>query len=186
MKLDDKLKHLYEMIENTVECVFKKKEERNSKRIIPKHIKKLLSKKKKLSDKIMAAKSLVKLNKLKDEFSIIEKQLNDSYESHRKKHEMDVIDKIETDPGAFYRFARSKSTLKHDIGPLRDKYEKLKTKRSEMSEILADQYQSICTEPRESLNDTTFLQSLHSESTDLGLSDIVIDYEKVDRALRKL
>ena len=86
----------------------------------------------------MDAKSLVKLKKLKDEFSIIEKQVNDSYESHRLKHEMEVIDKIESDPGAFYRFARSKSTLKHDIGPLRDENDKLKTKRSEMSDILAD------------------------------------------------
>ena len=85
-----------------------------------------------------------------------------------------MIEKLDTDPGCFYRFARSKSTLKQDIGPLRDKYEKLIIKKSEILEILVDQYLSICTEPRESLTDQTFLQSLYVEESQENLSDIVI------------
>ena len=68
-----------------------------------------------------------------------------------------MIEKLESDPGSFYRFAKSKSTLKHNIGPLRDQYDKLRMKKRKISEILADQYLSICTEPRESLRDPVFL-----------------------------
>ena len=47
----------------------------------------------------------------KDEFIKLEEGLKISYERYRYKCELEVIEKLDEDPGAFYRYARKKSVI---------------------------------------------------------------------------
>ena len=91
---------------------------------------------------------------------------------------------MDEDPGVFYRYARSKSLTKHDIGPLRDKQNKIRTSQVNIAEILADQYASICTTPFQNLNDPKFLEILNEEPDSTTLDDIYIDREYIRKCLR--
>ena len=80
-----------------------------------------MNKKKKISNKILRTECIVKLNKLKDEFNEMEETLKESYERQKYKKECEVISNLKDNPKAFYKFARTKSIVQSDVGPLKDK-----------------------------------------------------------------
>ena len=87
------------------------------------------------------------MKKYKDEYVKLEDNLKISYERFRYECENKVIDQLDTDPSALYRYARKKSVISSNIGPLRDKNNTLHYDKKMISEILADQYSGMCTQP---------------------------------------
>ena len=53
----------------------------------------------------------------------IEDAITLEWETKIKTVEEDMVDKLESDPGLFYRYAQSKSMVQSDIIPLRHKCE---------------------------------------------------------------
>ena len=97
----------------------------------------------------MIEKSLKKLNSDKTE---IESAIKNSILNDRRKKEDAVLEKIKTNPKAFYTFAKQNSKVKCRIGPLKDSEGRLSTDPQEMSDILQDQYKNVFSNPDEKTN----------------------------------
>ena len=124
-------------MECSIDYVFQNSEKKEYKQKVPKNVKNKFGKKKKLSQKILNCRSKSKISKLRTEFCQLEDELKMSYGEFRMEKELKVINSLDQDPGAFYRFAKSKSVIKSAIGPLKDVKGELKTDKKSISEILA-------------------------------------------------
>ena len=62
-----------------------------------------------------------------------------------------MIENIKNYPKEFYRWERKKSTVKSEIGPLKNEKNKSISGEKEMSEILSSQYQSMFSQPSEDI-----------------------------------
>ena len=87
---------------------------------------------------------LVKLNKRR---SSIEIEIRDSIKEEKLKKEKDVIEKIKSNPRAFYSYTKKISKTITSIGPLIDVNKKLQSDPSIMSNILQQQYQKAFSKP---------------------------------------
>ena len=63
------------------------------------------------------------------------------------------MENIKENPKAFYRYARKKSAVKTPVGPLLDKNGDIISDVEKMTNILADQYQSVFSDPKENISD---------------------------------
>ena len=125
--------------------------------MIPPERRKLLKQKRRLNSKINCLK-YTNSNKSKDQ---IEKELN-KYNAEKEKietelkysiieeqlrKEVEILDKIKTNPKAFYSFAKRKMKVKSRIGPLKDKEGKLHSDPKNMADILQQQYKRVFSDP---------------------------------------
>ena len=97
------------------ENLLNKKNSRKQK--VPKYVKKLYTKKSKISKKILKTKCKDKVKKLRMELEIIEGKLKVKKEEKIKKEESYVIEEIKSNPKAFFRYAKRKRVIKSNIGP---------------------------------------------------------------------
>ena len=81
----------------------------------------------------MKTKSVEKLTDLRTQLSDIEQKIIEIYEKYRQKTEGEIIECLDTEPGIFYRYARSKSLVKHEVGGLKDKHGIIKTSDKEIA-----------------------------------------------------
>ena len=88
LDMDQKLKHLHDILQEGIAKVFRKKDFKKSQRKIPRAIKKMFTQKKKLSDKILKSKSPSKINMWRAEFVDLENRINASYMDYRNKEEL--------------------------------------------------------------------------------------------------
>ena len=63
------------------------------------------------------------------------------------------------------------------IGSIRDKYKELKEKKGDITEILADQYSDICSQPRTDPND---------DMENINFENITMNREMVIKAIKEL
>ena len=126
----------------------------NHKLYIPPKRRSLLKIKKRLNQKINICKYLKppgttkdKLDKLNKRRGQIEIEIRDSIKEEAQKKELEVINKIKTNPRAFFSYAKKKSKVITSIGPLLDKENKLQSDPTVMSNILQDQYKTAFSNP---------------------------------------
>ena len=161
MEVENKIQHLYNLMEAAVEATFKSKTGSCPKRRLPNVVRKLWERKSKVSKKILKTKCPRKMIGLREEFLRLEDSLSESYERFRYRREVEIIGQLSENPSKFYNYARSKSVVQSSIGPIKDKDGVLFTDRKQMSEILGQQYYYICQDPFQSLEDPEFLDSLN-------------------------
>ena len=156
MSAEESLLTFLKVVEQNVSLVFTKKSETNqpsggftNKNKIPREIRNLMRKKRKLSKVTLRAKSHSRLLKLREELENIELKLQTSYETRRNKQEQDAIKKIKKDPKAFYGYAKRFSKTNSDIGPFFCKDGNPVTESEEIVEMLRLQYESVFSNPSE-------------------------------------
>lgn len=132
----------------------KHKNKSSHKLYIPPKRRSLLKIKKRLNHKINVCKYLKppgttneKLEKLNKRRGQIEIDIRDSIKEEALKKELEVINKIKTNPRAFYSYAKKKSKVITSIGPLLDQNKKLQSDPTIMSNILQDQYKTAFSNP---------------------------------------
>ena len=121
---------------------------------IPPKRRSLLKIKRRLNHKINICKYLKppgtttdKLEKLNKRRGQIEIDIRDNIKEEALKKELDVINKIKTNPRAFYSYAKKKSKVITSIGPLVDTNNKLQSDPTVMSNILQEKYKTAFSNP---------------------------------------
>ena len=114
---------------------------------IPKEARRLMLRKARISARLLRTRSGVALINLSDELREVERELSSLYLAGRRKKEEKVAGSISTDPGTFYKYAKSFSRDKSGVGPLLDKESNPVTDDSKMAEILSKQYCEMFSTP---------------------------------------
>ena len=125
-----------------------------------------------------------KISRLKVELQNVEEQLSNNKEMHIKKVESEAIEKIKANPKSFYRYAKSKSVVRSNIGPLLNNKGDLTSHPKDMTEILSNQYSGVFSDPEEVFDDI-FAEPDESEDN-ISLDQIVINDEIVEKAIKEL
>jgi endonuclease/exonuclease/phosphatase family metal-dependent hydrolase len=158
---DEMLKRFYNLLEETVELLFDKKEsfktdeeKAHSKRKnkIPIKIRILLRKQSSISKKILASKSGTKTYKLMVALKQIEVDLETSRKKMRTGKENIALGKIKRNPKYFYSYANSFSKSKNTIGPLLNEAGETIKEPQEMAEMLRRQYEAAFSKPDPEFN----------------------------------
>ena len=125
-----------------------------------------------------------KYSRLKSELQNVEEQLSMNKEKHIMKIETEAIENIKSNPKYFYRYAKAKSVIRSNIGPLLNSKGDLTSHPKDMTEILSKQYIGVFSNPEEVLDD------IFSEPDDTDdktfLDHIVINDEIVEKAIKEL
>ena len=190
LHMDQKLLKLYELLEESIGKVFKKAEDPGErKKRVPKFLRKLYQKKMKLSKRVMETKTAAKLLKLNKDFHEVEEQLKGIKKNWGSQKDKEVVDKIKDDPRTFYRYARSKSKVKHNVVPLK-KGDTVTNYEGEMAKIMSQQYQDICSAPMENIEDERFIDSLVRQQNQAtggpSLEEIYIDKDLIKTVVKKV
>ena len=156
---------------------------------IPPKRRSLLKIKKRLNSKINICKYLKppgttadKIDKLNKRRGQIEIEIRDSIKEEALKKEMEVIAKIKTNPRAFFTYAKKRSKVITNIGPLLDKNKKLQSDPTVMSNILQDQYKTAFSHP-----DSGDINQPQQDTTDIpDFSDVIFTEEDVLKAINEL
>ena len=77
----------------------------------------------------------------------IETKIKLSILEEQSKKELSVLEKIKTNPKAFYSYSKQQSKVKCKIGPLKDKNGKLTSKPKDMADLLQQQYKKVFSNP---------------------------------------
>ena len=149
---------LYNVVKNNLITVCKKHAptrlaSKNKNFYIPPKRRSLLKVKKRLNAKINLCKYLArpgyedKLKRLNNRRSLLEIEIRDSIREEARRKEMEVIEKIKTNPRAFYTYEKKKRKTLTTIGPLLDDENKLQSDPTIMSNILQEQYKKAFSQP---------------------------------------
>ena len=123
--------------------------------------------------------------KLTNNLRNIEAEITENKENFIREKEIKVIGNIKNDPKEFYRYARSKSNVKSDIGPLKDPIKKnILSDEKEMSEILSRQYKSMFSVPSMDIRDMD-LEHLRSK-TFSTLHNIEVTTSMIEQAIKDI
>ena len=158
MDTKEKLDKFYKILEEVVEQVFKKKKEfqdgpreeeseKKPRNYIPKKIRQLMRKKKKLSGKIEASRKWWKTFEMMEEMEIIETELDDEYKKRAMKEENGAIEKIKKNPKFFYSYAKKKSKSPNQVGPSLKPDGSTTKDAKEKAETLRIQYETMFSKP---------------------------------------
>ena len=156
---------------------------------IPPKRRSLIKIKKRLNAKINICKYLKppgttteKLEKLNKRRGQIEIEIRDSIKEEALKKEIEVIEKIKTNPKAFFTYAKKKSKVITNIGPLLDKNKKLQSDPTIMSNILQDQYKTAFSHP-----DSGDKNQPQQDTSDVpDFADVIFTEEDVLKAINEL
>ena len=161
----------------------------SNKLYIPPKRRALLKIKKRLNHKINICKYLKaqdttpeKLDKLHKRRCQIEIDIRDNIKEEAFKKEIEVINKIKTNPRAFFSYSKKKSKVITNIGPLIDNNNKLQSDPTVMSNILQDQYKTAFSDP----NSGEKTQQLKDTSHAPVFADISFTEEDVIKAIDEL
>ena len=198
---EEKLKRFYRILEQTttflfeVKEVFKNKDDKTQttrKNKIPKTARRLMIKKRKLSDKMQTCKSKTKMVEMMHSLAKIEVELKESLDKHRRKKETEAISKIKRNPKFFFSYANKHSKTRNKVGPLLNKEEESIKDPSMMAEILREQYESAFSKVQDKDDDEEEYAAEEEEEEEVNLqedaefSDIAIHYTDVAEAIDKL
>ena len=106
-------------------------------------------------NQLMLPISDAKRLKLGNEATNIEKRLERSYDNDRSENEHKVVSAI--NKNIKYSYAKKFSTLKSCIGQLVDSTDSTVTCPKKMADLLATQYQSVFSEPKQPIEDQSSL-----------------------------
>ena len=160
----------------------------NNKLYIPPKRRSLLNVKKRLNSKINLCKYLArpgyeeKLKRLNKRRCLLEIDIRDSIRDEARKKEMEAIEKIKTNPRAFYSYEKRQRKTLTTIGPLLDANNKLQSDPKIMSNILQEQYKKAFSQP-----DSGDANQPASDTSNVPeFSDITISEEEIIKAIDEL
>lgn len=148
----------------------------------------LLKIRKRLNAKINICKHLkpkgheVKLPKLNKKKSKIEIDIRDAIREEARINERKAIEKIKTNPRAFFTYAKRQSKTYDTIGPLLDKENKLQSDPKIMSNILQDQYTKVFSDKESG----DINQPSQDTSNIPELADIIFSIEDIIKAINQI
>ena len=161
LSVEKKLEMLYNMLEDTTDIMMDKKKEftneeekeddgiKKTKNFIPKKVRKLMRRKKKLSERMFTSKLWQRNLKVEEELESVEKEIDDHYKERRSKEEKDAINKMNENPKYFYTYSRKFSKTKETIHSLVKEDGSVVTEAAEQAAMLMEQYTSVASTPME-------------------------------------
>ena len=155
---------------------------------IPPKRRTLLKQKKRLNSKINLCKYLAKpgyeakLERLHRRRCQLEIDIRDSIREEARNKEREVIEKIKTNPRAFYSYEKKKRKTLTSIGPLLDAYNKLQSDPKTMANILQEQYKKAFSQPDSGDANQPAPDTSHVPD----LSDITISEDEIIKAIDEL
>ena len=158
---------------------------RNKQRVkskIPKDRRRLMTRRRRVNQRLLQVKSEAIKLKLKKELIEIEKKLQSSYSSSRQYKEIQAIQSIKKNSKFFYSFAKQFSKLSSPVGPLKVG-NKLVSGDIEMADILADHFSSVFSNP--SHQAPNFYDMVNAETFPL-LNEVLFDESDFIEALGNL
>ena len=150
---------------------------------IPRERRLLMARRRRINKRLLRLTSPSNKASLRAELVEIEKKLQKSYQSTRDASEAQAVKNIKKNSKFFYAFANKFSKVKSSIGPLK-RGDEIVTDNSEMADMLAHQFASVYSVPKENLPSANILfTDLNSMS---GLSDIPCESNDMIEALGSL
>ena len=101
--------------------MFSRKETKKSGNKIPKYVRKMMRKRKKITKRIKQTKDLRKLVQLTNDLRNIESSIQNNINKKKCKEEEKVVQNMKDNPKFFFKFAKDHSKMNDNIGPLMDK-----------------------------------------------------------------
>ena len=134
---------------------------------IPKRIRALMKKKKKLSSKILSSSSWRKNYKTMVELEEVETEIDEEYKKRRLKEEKKAIGAIKRNPKYFYTYAKTFSKSKGEMAAFEKENGELTDDPFEKSEILRKQYESVASVPMKEfeVKEDFFLKDTEAQQT---------------------
>ena len=175
---EEKLQKVYKHTERATSIVFEKKkdfmdeqkEEQSpdledgddspkSKNKIPKSVRILMRRKRKLSSKILSSTSWRKNFITTLELRKVEEEIDKSYKERRIKEEKEAIKSIKRNPKFFYTYAKKFSKTNTEIAAFEKDNGDLTVDPKEQAEMLQKQYESVASIPKKEfeVDDTFFM-----------------------------
>ena len=148
---------------------------------IPRSRRILMRRRSKVNKQLASSISEARRTKLIAETCVIEKKLQESYRNEKTEMERRAVGAIKKNSKYFFSYAKKFSTLSSSIGPLLDSASKLISCPKQMAEMLADQYTSVFSTPKEDIhkaedhfpwNDNAFPNETHLEDISFTRDDI--------------
>jgi hypothetical protein len=99
----------------------------------------------------------------------IESQIKLSVMEEQKRKEIEVLEKIKTNPKVFYSYSKRNSKVKSSVGPLKDKDGKLTSDPKDMADLLQAQSKKVFGDPEQK---TDFNPDTASEYTGIETIDL--------------
>ena len=152
---------------------------------IPRHRRVLMRKRAKLNKRISRSNNERHKQILRDQMLTAEDQLKKSHDIERKTHERKAVAAIRRNPSYFYKYVKTRSTVKPSVGPLLSNGQ-LVSSPSEVSQTLSCQYQSVFSTPKESsaVEDTREFFSTACDGP--MLDNVEFDQTDIEAAMREL
>jgi hypothetical protein len=148
LSLEEKIAHLTTIMEGAVREVFPRRQGKVAGNRIPLRMRKLMTRRRKLSLRLLRTESWEALQRLRGELEEVELAIQESHGDRRAQEETKAIQKINVDPGSFYDYAKKFSRTHSQVGPLQKKDGEHTLEEVEMSELLKEQYSSVFSIPR--------------------------------------
>ena len=146
----------------------------------------LMRRRTKINKQLANSPSDARRMKLTAEAREIEKKLQASYSNDRSDMEHKAVSAIKKNSKYFFTYARKYSKVDTGIGPLMDLASNIVTCPVKMANMLAEQYSSVFSTPKEQLSNPEdyFPEDPQEETTGRpGLSDIQFSAEDIARAI---
>lgn len=164
-----------------------RKLKRKSKRP-PRDRRTLMRKKRRLLDKKSKGKQSDvnnnRVNKIDSKILVIEKQLSESFLKERVDTESKVIKSITKNPKYFFSYAKSKQQVKSGLSNLQRSDGTYTSDKTEIAELLSDQYSSVFSKPKIDSIEVDKLFPLNTECD--HLQDIQITPKDISDAIDEL
>ena len=158
---DEIIKVLYEICSELVPL----KSKFSNRKIIPRDRRILMRRRNKLDKKCGSSRNAETKIRIRTQIWNIEAALADSIKRERLDCEKKAIESIKVNPKYFYAYARERSSFKYPVGPLKVNGE-LVGDPEPMSNVLAQQYKSAFSVPKEDCINITAESEVTSRDTD--------------------
>ena len=153
----------------------------NIKRNMPRERRKFFRKKSKLIKKLNSITSQAHRTRILTEIQRLDGCIIESHRDEISNKEAAAIRKIQSDSKYFFRYAKSKSSTKSSVGPIKSQ-NGLTSDPREISEILKGQFEAVFSEP----SNTTSIEMLLQEPGPRCLEDLEFDEEDIAKAIKTI
>jgi hypothetical protein len=188
LSLNEKILLLTQKLEASVAMVFPVRKSKQPGNCIPLKMRKLMVKRTKLSRRLLRTRSAESVVMIRQELEVLEIQIAESHSSKRRKDEAKVTAVLKENPAEFYKYAARFSKTTSKIGPLKVEHDSHTSDESTMSELLASQYKSVFSVPRNTMTEELIEETFSVDP--LGeeplLTSITFTIENVEKALNSL
>ena len=152
---------------------------------IPRDRKNLMRKRRRINVQLGKTTSEARRKKLKVEARQVEKELIKSYQQTQKESESKAVKSIQRNSKYFFSYAKKFSSVKSGIGPFIDATKDLVTNPIKMAKMLAEQYSSVYSIPKEPLPEAKeIFSSTHTNNQ--WLHNISFDEEDIVEAIDQI